>query len=137
MQRVRCITSLKEPYYTYVRSGEKTWEIRLKKDDWIDVQEGDWVLAFRKDGQGEFMIFEVIERRDFPGFRAALEGVGFENAVPYAENLEEALEEYFKIYGGQNKMVLALRIRTMAEFCGKISHEKLEKYLANFRGDVA
>jgi len=137
VRRVKCITSLKEPYYTYVRGGEKAWEIRLKKDDWADVQEGDWILAFRKDGKGEFVIFEVVERREFPSFRAALEDVGFENAVPCAENLEEALEEYAKIYGGQKKRVLALRIRRVAEFSGEISPEKLEKYLANFRGDVA
>ena len=136
MHRVACITSLREPYYTQVKEGEKTWEIRLNKGEWKEVGRGDWVLAFRKDGKGEFVIFEVLERRDYTSFRAALEDVGFRNAVPHAEDVEEALKPYAQIYGtGEGKEVIALKIRVVGEFCGEISPDKLKKYLSSFRGE--
>lgn len=77
----------------------KDGEIRLKRGDWERINNGDWVLAFRKDGQGEFVIFEVVECRAFHSFRSALESVGFKRAVPEAKDIDEALETYRGIYG--------------------------------------
>ena len=137
MRTVRYVTSLREPYYTYVRNGEKTWEIRLNRREWAEVREGDWVLAFRRDGRGEFIIFEVVERREFPSFREALEEVGFNNAVPHAKSVEEALEPYLQFYGEQDRegSVVALKVRTVAEYQGELDPDKVRKYLISFRGE--
>ncbi|GEM_PF-2879689 len=138
--KIRFISALSDPYYDYVRDGKKTWEIRLKKGGWENVTPGDAVLLFRHGGRGEFIVVEIIERREFKGIAEALESVGVQNAIPQAQSVSEALSEYRRFYSEEKERklgVVALRVRTVTEYDGEIHKDLLLKYLPHLKDECS
>jgi len=130
--KIALISALSDPYYEYVRSGKKVWEIRLKKGGWEHMKEGEAALLFHRSGKGEFIVVEVLERREFESIVEALESVGVQNAIPQARSVEEALGEYRKFYSKEKEKkygVVAFRVRVVVEYAGEISKGVLAKYL--------
>ena len=138
--KIALISALSDPYYDYVKSGRKIWEIRLKKGGWETLREGNGVLLFRHGGRGEFIVVEVLERREYSSIREALEDIGMESAIPQARSVDEALKEYRRFYseGKERKYgVVAFRVRTVAEYPGEIHKDVLLKYLPHLKEECA
>ncbi len=130
LKRVVYITSTAEPYFTdQIFMRAKTWELRLNKGAYREVEEGDLILNFKKDGTGEFSLLEIVKRREFPSFREALEALGYKNAIPHASSLEEAVAEYRKFYSEEDERgygVVAFKVEPVAVYKGEITWEDLE-----------
>ena len=138
--KIAFISALSDPYYEYVRDGTKRWEIRLKKGGWETLKEGNGVLLFRHGGRGEFIIVEVLERREYPSIRGALEDIGVKNAIPDAQGVDEALKEYRRFYSEDKERkygVVAFRVKTVAEYPGEIHKDLLLKYLPHLKEECA
>jgi len=101
--RVALISAISDPYYDYVRDGRKSWEIRLKKGGWENLKKGEAILLFRHGGRGEFLIVEILERREFGSIAEALKHVGIKNAIPQARNVSDALSEYRRFYSEEKE----------------------------------
>ncbi len=113
----------------------KTWELRLNRGAYKEVEEGDLILNFKKDGTGEFSLLGIIVRREFPSFKEALETLGYKNAIPHAKSLEEAVAEHRKFYSEEElgHGVVAFKVEPVAVYRGEITPDLLAKYLRNFR----
>ena len=138
--KIAFISALSDPYYDYVKSGRKIWEIRLKKGGWETLQEGDAVLLFRHGGRGEFIVVEVLERKEYSSIREALEEVGVEGAIPQARSIDEALREYRRFYSEDKERkygVVAFRVRTVAKYSGELHKDVLLKYLPHLKEECA
>ena len=134
--RIALISALSDPYYDYVRDGRKLWEIRLKKGGWEELAPGNAVLLFRHGGKGEFIVVEVLERREFGSITEALENVGVKNAIPQAQGVSEALKEYRQFYSEEKEKrfgVVAFRVRVVAEYMGEVHKDVLLKYLPHMK----
>ncbi len=138
--RIAFISALSDPYYEYVKGGRKTWEIRLKKGGWETLKEGDAVLLFHHGGKGEFVVVQILERREYPSIKKALEDVGVRNAIPQAQSVADALREYRRFYGEEKEKkygVVAFRVRTVAEYAGEIHKDVLLKYLPHLKEECS
>ncbi|NPA76734.1 MAG: ASCH domain-containing protein [Candidatus Diapherotrites archaeon] len=134
--KIAVISALADPYYDYVKSGVKTWEIRLKKGRWTQVQPGEAMLFFRHGGKGEFTIVTVLERREYRQIADALADIGVENAIPQASSAEDALKEYRRFYSEEKERkygTVAFRIKTIAEYDGELHKDILFKYLPHLK----
>ncbi len=134
--RIALISAISDPYYDYVRKGEKSWEIRLKKGGWENLKKGEAVLLFRHGGRGEFLIVEIFERQEFGSIAEALDHVGIKDAIPQAQSVSEALSEYRRFYSEEKERkygVVAFRIRVVAEYSGEIHKDLLLKYLPHMK----
>lgn len=139
-KKIAVISALSDKYYHLVKTGKKTWEIRLKKGSWETLENGQAALLFRHGGKGEFIIVEVIERREYKSIIDALEDVGVQNAIPDAKNIDEALKEYRRFYPEDKERkhgVVAFRVRMIAEYSGEIHKDILFKYLPHLKEECA
>lgn len=138
--KIAGISALSDPYYDYVRTGKKRWEIRLKKGIWETLKEGEGVLLFRHGGRGEFIIVRVEERREYDSIEDALKDVGVQNAIPQAEGVGEALKEYRRFYSEEKERkygVVAFRVSVVAEYEGEIHKDLLLKYLPHLKEEFS
>jgi len=84
--------NIQEPYYSYVLSGKKNVEGRLNKGKFKEIQTGDFLLINNEHK------FEVIEKNIYKSFREMIEKEKIENVIPDKDNIEDAVNVYYKFY---------------------------------------
>lgn len=84
-----------EPYYSLVKSGEKTVEGRLNKGSNAGVNIGDY-FKFYNDNGDEFLA-RIDDIKRFSSFRLMLEKY-INEALPGVENINEGVAVYRKFY---------------------------------------
>ncbi len=132
MKKIAIISALSDPYFELMRAGRKSWEIRLKAKEWAKIKPKDALLLFHRGGKGEFLVVEVLERREYTSIREALEDIGFQNAIPQAKSIEEALAEYRRFYSKEKERrygVMALRVVPILIYEGEITCSLIRKYV--------
>ena len=85
--------NMQEPYKTFVLKGIKTVEGRLNKGKFARIKVGD-VLEIKT----EDIKFYVIEKNVYSSFREMLEVEGIENVIPDKDNIDDAVNVYYKFY---------------------------------------
>ena len=102
--------------------GRKTVEGRLAKGKFLNFKPGD-LVELREDVYLSDMIIEsrpkqatsVVTKIDtYESFRSLLEAVGFENVLPRALDIDDAISQYRKFYSVEDEAtygVLAIHFR--------------------------
>lgn len=107
MQKIIDI-NVQEPAATLIKEGRKTIEGILQKGKFLEVEVGD-ILILNEETK-----LEIIRLGKYKSFKEMLENEGFENAVPLARNIDEAVEAYYKFYSKEDEEefgVLAIEIK--------------------------
>jgi len=86
-----------EPYFTFLKNGQKTIEGRIKKELYGLIKTGDHIIVSNKE---ESDSIEVVVKRlqSYPSVRSMLETEPFKKLIPNAENIEQCIEIYEKFY---------------------------------------
>ena len=88
-----------DPYYDFVRSGKKIYEVRINDEKRQKFQIGDFInIQYREKYDNNSIkpdyIVQVTEKNLFNTFREAITDSGIENVLPNAFNLEEGIRLY-------------------------------------------
>lgn len=99
--------SVQEPYLSFILNGQKTVEGRLNKGGFAKIEKGDSLVL-------ENNKFEIIENKKYNSFREMIISEGIENVIPDKENIDEAVDVYYKFYTKKQEKefgVCAIKIR--------------------------
>lgn len=99
----------REPYYSFMLNGKKIIEGRLNKGKFALINIGD-ILEIGS----EKIQFKIIEKKIYKNFKNMLEKEGVENIIPDKNNINEAIEVYYKFYTKKQEKefgVVAIKIR--------------------------
>jgi ASC-1-like (ASCH) protein/predicted acetyltransferase len=109
--KYKLILDVQEPYLGFIKSRKKVVEGRLAKPKYLDLQKGDRIKI-------NDLEIEVLGIKKYAGFREMLIKEGFKNLIPDAENLEEAINVYYKFYTQEDESkygVAAISIRVLSK----------------------
>ena len=84
-----------EPWFGYIKSGEKTIEGRKNKGDFKKMQPGDIVKWICSD---DSILTEITGKRSYKTFKEYLETEGLNKCLPGVETIEAGVAIYHKYY---------------------------------------
>ncbi|MEI6237590.1 MAG: ASCH domain-containing protein [Candidatus Saccharibacteria bacterium] len=92
-----------EPYFTFLKNGQKTIEGRLRKDKYAQIQAGDYIEVFDTN---ESESVKVIVKRVaiYPSIKAMLETEDYKQLLPNAESITNGIEIYRKFYTPEQEL---------------------------------
>jgi ASC-1-like (ASCH) protein len=86
-----------EPWFGYLKSGQKTIEGRLKRGKYAKIKPGDRIKVCNKDESDEVEV-RVIGIREYPSFQEMLTAEPVEKILPDVSRVEDGLAVYRKFY---------------------------------------
>ena len=86
-----------EPYFTFVKNGQKTIEGRLKKGWYRDVMPGDHAIVYNKD-ESDSVEVTVKAVRTYNSVREMLEQEPLNKLLPDIKTVEQGISVYKKFY---------------------------------------
>jgi ASC-1-like (ASCH) protein len=101
--------NVQEPYRSFILQGKKIVESRLNKGKYATIQSGD-ILEL----EPEKITFVVVEKNIYKNFREMIEKEGIENIIPDKNNIDEAVDVYYKFYTKEQEDkfgVVAIKIK--------------------------
>lgn len=86
-----------EPYFTFVKNGQKTIEGRIKKGWYRFVKPGDHIIVYNEE---ETDSVEVLVKgvRTYSSIREMLERESFKKLLPDVETIARGVEVYKRFY---------------------------------------
>jgi len=86
-----------EPYFTFVKSGQKTIEGRIKKGWYRFVKPGDHIIVYNEE---ETDLVEVCVKgvRTYPSIRGMLEQESIKKLLPDVETVGQGIKAYKRFY---------------------------------------
>ncbi|PIZ00709.1 hypothetical protein COY62_01275 [bacterium (Candidatus Howlettbacteria) CG_4_10_14_0_8_um_filter_40_9] len=84
-----------EPYFTFLKNGQKTIEGRLQKGWRRSVEHGDHIIVHNNE-ETDFLETEVLGVRKYKTINDMLEGESLEKMLPDVNTLEEGRKVYKK-----------------------------------------
>lgn len=112
--------SLREPWFSLVKSGKKTCEGRLNKGEFAALKLGE-KITFYKDkniccsDSNEFSVV-VTGLFSYPSFEVMLESEGLSTVLPPIKTIKEGVEVYRQFYSEEDEAkygVLAICVRVV------------------------
>lgn len=88
--------NVQEPYFSFIKSGKKTVEGRLGKNKYLSLKQGDLI----KINDIEAVVVKVVK---YSNFKDMLIQEGVENVIPESENLESAVNVYYRFYSKEDE----------------------------------
>jgi ASC-1-like (ASCH) protein len=87
-----------EPYFSYVKNGQKTIEGRLRKEWYRFLKPGDHIIVHRQDDEDDTVEVVVKDVRPYSSIREMLEREPLKRLLPDVDTVEEGLTIYRKFY---------------------------------------
>lgn len=86
-----------EPYFTFVKNGQKTIEGRINKGEYRFLKIGDHIVVSNKEETDSVEII-VKDLHLYASFREMLEKENFKKVLPEAEDIDQGVEVYNIFY---------------------------------------
>jgi ASC-1-like (ASCH) protein len=86
-----------EPYFTYLKNGQKTIEGRIRKGKYAEIKVGDHIMVNNTE-ETEVVKTEVIDTRNYHSIKEMLEKEEIKKLLPDAETVDEGIKIYSKFY---------------------------------------
>jgi len=102
-----------EPYFTFVKNGQKTIEIRLQKGKYLLIKPGDHIIVYNKEETDEFEV-EVLDTRKYKTFQELLKNEDIKKVLPDKDNFKDVLKTPYQFYTKEQEKefgVLAIEIK--------------------------
>lgn len=106
-------THRSEPYFTFMKNGQKTIEGRLNRGKFESIRPRDHVMIYNSE---ETKSIEAVVKRvqKYPTFRELLENEQLKSVLPDAESVDQGVEIYHKFYPENDEKkygVLAIEVK--------------------------
>jgi len=91
-----------EPYFLFLKNGQKTIEGRIKKGLYREIAVGDHIVVFNKDETDKV---EVLVKRikNYSSFKEMLETEPFKKILPDVDYVEQGIEVYKQFYDSEQE----------------------------------
>ena len=102
-----------EPYFTFVKKGQKTIEGRIKKGYYKFIKPGGHIVIYNEEETDSVEVI-VKEVRDYRTFRELLENEAIAEVLPNVKTVDEGIEVYRKFYTTEQEKefgVVALKVK--------------------------
>ena len=102
--------SVSEPWFGYIKSGEKTIEGRKNKGDFKEMKPGNIVKWISKN---DHVLTKIVGKRAYSTFKEYLETEGLDKCLPGIETIEDGVGVYYKYYTPEDEAkygVLAIEL---------------------------
>lgn len=86
-----------EPYFTFVKNGEKTIEGRLAKGEYAKLAVGDHIYV-QNNQETERVEVVVLRINRYPSFREMLQYEELSRVLPNATSIEQGIAIYRQFY---------------------------------------
>jgi ASC-1-like (ASCH) protein len=104
-----------EPWFGYLKSGQKSIEGRLKRGKYAMIQVGDRMEVNNED-ESDIVAVEVMGVREYLSFKAMLLSEPIDKVLPGISDINEALSIYRRFYSEDEEKkfgVVAIEIRLL------------------------
>lgn len=104
-----------EPYFTFLKNGQKTIEGRLQKGWYQHVQVGDHIHVYNDD-ETDTVLTEVVGVRPYRNFEELLRKEPMNKVLPDVSDTESGIEVYKKFYSDAQVIecgVVAIEVRLL------------------------
>lgn len=104
-----------EPYFTFVKNGQKTIEGRLKKGEYANLKVGDHIVV-QNDDETDSVEVEVKDVRPYPTFESMLNSEDLKQVLPDIETVAQAVQVYRQFYAPEQEQefgVIAIEVATI------------------------
>lgn len=91
-----------EPYFTFVKNGQKTIEGRIKKGEYAAVKPGDHIVVYNNEETDSVKVV-VKDTRTYVSIEEMLKREPLNKILPDAKTLEQGIEAYRKFYTKQQE----------------------------------
>ncbi len=102
MQTNTLSINVQEPYFSFIKNGQKTVEGRLAKEKFTSLKVGDFLLI------NEELKKEIVAVSVYPTFREMIIMEGVKNVIPDAKNLDEAVNAYYKFFSPEDEQTMGV-----------------------------
>lgn len=92
-----------EPYFSFVKNGQKTIEGRLNKEWYRSLKPGDHIIVHRQDDENDTIEVVVKDLRRYASIQDMLEREPLKQLLPDVDSAEEGLKIYRKFYTEQQE----------------------------------
>jgi len=106
-----------EPYFTFVKNGQKTIEVRVAKDKYKDINIDDQFIV-HNDDETDSIEVKIIGIRKYPSIKDLLEHEDLYKILPNAKSIDEGIEIYKKFYTEEQQKefgVVAIEITRLSK----------------------
>ena len=86
-----------EPYFTFVKNGQKTIEGRLKKGEYANLKAEDHIVV-SNDAETDSVEVVVKDIRLYPTFELMLNSENLKQVLPDIETIDQAIQVYRQFY---------------------------------------
>lgn len=100
--------NVQEPYFSFLKNGQKIVEGRLGKEKWFEYNKGDILLV---NNELKLEITDIIK---YKSFEEMLMTEGVKNTIPDKDTIPEAVDVYYKFYSKENEQkfgVVAIKFK--------------------------
>lgn len=86
-----------EPYFTFLKNGQKTIEGRIKKGWYRFVRPGDHIIVYNEEENDSIEVL-VKDVRTYSSIQEMLEQEPIKKLLPDVETIKEGIEVYKRFY---------------------------------------
>lgn len=86
-----------EPYFSYVKNGQKTIEGRIAKGKYKNIKVDDHFIVHNDDETDSFMV-KIISIRKYSSIKELLEYEDLHKILPNAKSIKDGIKIYKKFY---------------------------------------
>ncbi len=94
--------NVQEPYFSFIKDGQKTVEGRLAKEKFTSLKVGDFLMI------NEEVKKEIVGVYIYPTFSDMIIMEGVKNVIPDAKDLDEAVGAYYKFFTPEDEQSLGV-----------------------------
>lgn len=86
-----------EPYFTFLKNGQKTIEGRLQKGKYSLIKPGDYITVYNKD-ETDHVETIVVDVRKYRSIAEMLKTEQLKKMLPDVKTVDEGMQRYRDIY---------------------------------------
>ena len=91
-----------EPYFSFVKNGQKTIEVRIAKGKYKDINIDDQFIV-HNDDETDLVEVKIIAIRKYSSIKELLEHEDLHKILPNAKSIDEGIGTYKKFYTGEQE----------------------------------
>lgn len=86
-----------EPYFTFLKNGQKTIEGRIKKEKYAEIKAGDHIIV-QNNAETDSVEVVVKATRIYSTFKEMLEKEEYKKVLPDVQSIDEGVAVYERFY---------------------------------------
>lgn len=91
-----------EPYFTFLKNGQKTIEGRVRKGQYRNIKPGDEIVVFNEE-ETDSIITEVIRVAEYKSIKEMLTREPIKKLLPDVDTIDQGIKVYRSFYSPEQE----------------------------------